>query len=279
MQVSIKYFLIVLVTAIAANMFAGYAGLNYLWTLLMGMGLPALVAWFMGRKSLTTNDWKPFLCFEAFAIVSSTIIEVVMLYFDTWGFTKSHGRFIGVNFLGAPIEEYIYWWMAPVLVGIIYITLRKVNKIEEFPPIIEAAIAWIATKSSTAMNASTSADASPYLEDDGVTVKNGNYKRGETKFPTWIWIQVLIVGLLIYLKQYFKGNWLTVLQTSLIFACVAFIGERHAIDYGFWAYNTQRVVGIFILNIPIEEYPMYFLSAIVECVIIDIVGRKYFNMR
>jgi len=279
MKIHVQYFLIILATAISSNMFAGYFGLNYLWTVLVGMGIPALVAWIVGRKNLNSDDWKVFIAFNIFSVISSTIIEVIMLYYDTWGFSNSHGRFIGINFLGAPIEEYVYWWMAPVLVGILYIIFRKLKTIETFPPAIESSLEYLGYISSVYMKSSKIKDETLYLENDGVVVENGAYSRGTKKFPTWIWIQIFLVAILIYLKRYFKGNWLTVFSVSFIFACVAFIGELHAIDYGFWVYNKQRMIGIYFLNIPIEQYPMYFLSAIFECMVIDIIGRKYFNLR
>lgn len=279
MNIHIKYFLIILTTAISSNLLAGFMGFDYFWTVTIGMGLPALVAWFVGRKNLNKDDWKIFLAFNLFSIVMSTIIEWIMLYYDTWGFTKAEGRFIGINFLGAPIEEYIYWWLAPMLVGIMYIIFRKLKEIDSFPPAIESSLEYLGYLGSVYMRTSKAPDATPYLENDGVIVENGSYSRGTKKFPTWIWIQVFLVAILIYLKRYFKGNWLTIGAVSFIFACVAFIGELHAIDYGFWVYNRQRMIGIFIFNIPIEQYPMYFLSAIFECMVIDIVGRKYFNLR
>ena len=279
MNILLKYFITLTITAISTNVIAGQIGLNYIWTVLIGMGLPALVAWFMGRKNLTITDWGVFFAFNVFSIISSTIIEIIMIHFDTWGFSNAKCRLIGINFLGAPIEEYIYWWMAPILVGIMYLVFRKIKEIDTFPPAIESAIEYLAYISSRYMNTSTSTDATKYLEGEGVSPNEGAYVRGAKKFPTWIWIQILLIAVLIYLKRYFKGNWLIVLQVSFIFACVAFIGELHAIDYGFWAYNKQRVLGIFIFRIPIEQYPMYVLSPMFECLVIDIVGRRYFKLR
>lgn len=278
MQTSIKFILTIIFASIAVNIFIGRMGFNYFWTIVAGMGLPTLIVWFMGRKNLDLSAWKSFITFNLFSIVISTIIEVIMLNYDTWGFSKAHGRFIGVNFIGAPIEEYIYWWIAPILVGMLYITLRKITQIDPVPPGIESSVEYLGYIGSAFMKSSNSADATPYLENDGVIVQNGSYVRGTSIFPTWMWIQILVVLVIFYLKKYFKGNWLTVFAVSGIFACVAFIGELHAIDYGFWVYNKQRVIGIFFFNIPIEQYPMYFLSAIFECVVIDIVGRKHFKM-
>ena len=273
----VKYFFTALITAIVSNLFAGYVGLNYVWSVLIGMGLPALVIWYSGMKEVSFQEWKPFFAFNIFSIISSTIIEIIMLKYDTWGFSNHHYRLIGINLFGAPIEEYVYWWCAPILVGITYVIFNKINKVEELPPVIEGAIAWLSSRSSYIMIKSVATDATEYLENEGVAVQEGNYLRGSVYFPTWVWIPIMIVAILIYLKQYFKGSYVKVFLTSLIFACVAFIGERHAIDYGFWAYNKQRVIGIFLFNIPIEEYPMYFLSAIFECVVIDIISKNFFK--
>ena len=283
MKNELVFFWSVFSIAVASNLYASAAQLDYMWSLVMGMGLPLLVAIIGGFKTLDRNDFKVLLAYEIIFIIPSTIIiEKVMLFFDTWGFSREHVRFIGINIFGAPIEEYLYWWIAPILVGVVYLVMRKGKETITVPPFVEKAFEVVAKAGSMAAQASTAPDRTEYIEDQaGVTKeRKGLFTvAGQSKYPTWIWIQVLVVAVILWLKHHFKGSWLTVALSSSIFAVVAFLGERHAITMGFWSYNANRMLGIFFLGIPFEEYIMYFASAISACLIIEIAGRRFFNLK
>lgn len=279
MNLQFKYFLLVFISAVSLNLYCSTAHLDYLSTLIVGMILPAIIALVAGFKNLDALSIKVIVLFELlFTIPVTIVIEKVMLYYNSWGFSKEHIRFIGINIFGAPVEEYVYWWCAPLLVGIVYMIMRKLKGFDEPPKFIEEAVKLLAEKLSKATQGSTTADRTDYIEDHSDVTKErpGLYSTaGETKFPTWVWMQVLTIATIMWLKHYFKGSWLTVMLSTGIFVAVALIGERHAIDMGFWSYNRNRMVGVFFFNVPIEEYIMYFTSAMSECLILDIAYRKF----
>lgn len=85
----LKYFIVVMFTAISANLYCASAKLDYMQSLVMGMGLPLTVAYIMGRKNFGMNELKTLISYELVFIIPTTIlIEKVMLYFQSWGFSK-----------------------------------------------------------------------------------------------------------------------------------------------------------------------------------------------
>lgn len=279
----LKLFSILMPVAILSNVYCVLAGLDYLWTLFVGMGLPTITAIISGYKLLNLNDFKVLAVYQTLFIIPMTIaIEKTMLYFNTWGFSNEHVRFIGLNVFGAPIEEYLYWWLAPIMLGFIYLVMRKNAPVNDVPNFIEDAFKLIATFGNKITQDISTKDNTEYIENKTGLIKNekGLFSiKGESKYPTWIWVQVLVIAVILWLRNYFKGSWMAVSLSTAVFVAVAFISELHAINMGFWVYNSNRMLGLFLFNIPIEEYVMYIASAISECMMLEIIGRKYFKLK
>ena len=126
-----------------------------------------------------------------------------MLKFDVWGFSNRVQQLSGYTFLSYPIEEFIYWAFCPGIVALSYMTLGKrfdkVLDVISYSKLISI-ISKIKFKSNSNIN---------YTNDNGT----GKYNSGN-KFPVYIWLQILIISSIIYMRRYYKGNWKAMLYTN-----------------------------------------------------------------
>ena len=107
-------------------------------------------------------------------------------------------------------------------------------------------------------------------------INGSQYKRG-VKFPVWIWVVIGIILLAALLYPHFKGSWKTVIASSLVFFSVAYPNELYSLSHGLWVYNQNRMIGPWVLGVPLEEWFMYFLSPMTGCMILSIVHKKIFG--
>lgn len=85
------------------------------------------------------------------------------------------------------------------------------------------------------------------------------YARGK-KFPAWLLIALPFVVLIKFVLPYAKGIcWKSMALTIVLFEIALFFVEHNSIMRGHWVYNTNRILGITIWNIPIEEPLIYYL--------------------
>ncbi|HNY31132.1 MAG TPA: hypothetical protein PKO15_09610 [Fibrobacteria bacterium] len=107
--------------ALGLNLSTVLLGTDYLWSVLLVFG--GVGAFFVasGWKHFTRRDVWVIVTLLVFSDVMTVVIEKLMIHFDVWGFSDRTYRLMGINFLGAPIEEFIYWWLCPVVVAFAYI--------------------------------------------------------------------------------------------------------------------------------------------------------------
>lgn len=266
--------------AIALNLAAWLLRLDYLWTVLFVMG--GMGAWFgLRARKVTREQWILVVVFSLFSAVMTTIIEQFMLHYDIWGFSRRHFRLIGITFLGAPIEEYIYWYLCPVLVALAYLVMGRVPiKAAKQKLLAEGAAAATAKVGTEIVEevAPKLAQGVHYVEDDPAAVIEdaGKYARG-LRFPGYVWLQVAIVGGIVLLWRHYRGNWKSLIWATILFIAVAYPNELLGLHNGFWTYNTQRLLGPWILGVPIEEWAMYTICPICSCMLLDFMDRILFH--
>ncbi len=85
--------------------------------ILWGISL-ALVKWSWSKLS---RSWK------TTAMVTATLVMGLQTWnewlsfnvYKAWGFSQAHNTLLGIHFLGAPVEEHLFWyafaWMVPFL--------------------------------------------------------------------------------------------------------------------------------------------------------------------
>lgn len=261
-----KAFLISIITALSLNFFAYQLSLDYLWSVILVFGGMTLLFSANAFKTFTKENWKLFSGFFIFSNICTLIVEIVMLKFDVWGFSNRVQQLSGYTFLSYPIEEFIYWAFCPGIVALSYMTLGK--KFDKVLDVISyskliSIISKIKFKKDSNIN---------YTNDNGT----GKYNSGN-KFPVYIWLQILIISSIIYMRRYYRGNWKAMLYTTLIFFFTAFPNELYALSQGFWLYNDNKLLGIYFFKVPLEGFMMYFISPICAAMILDISNRFFFK--
>ncbi len=261
-------FLLFSFLALILNFCVYYFKFDYLWSVLTVFGGLSLFFIINAVKTFTKDNWKLFSGFFIFSNICTLIIEIVMLKFDVWGFSNRVQQLSGITFLSYPIEEFIYWAFCPAIVSFSYMLLGK--KIDKFlNPIEYSKIMNFGFNFTKDKKNDSDID---YKNDSG----NGKYNSGN-KFPVYVWLQILIISSIIMLSKYYKGNWKSMIYTTILFFLVAFPNELYSISQGFWLYNDNKLLGIYIFKVPLEGFLMYFISPICGCMMLDVSNRILFK--
>jgi len=262
-----KSSILIILTAFVLNICAWHMSLDYLWSVFLVFGGVMFLLFINAAKEFTKDNWKLFSGFFIFSNILTLIIEIIMLKFDVWGFSNRGHDLSGITFLTYPIEEFIYWALCPGIVAFSYILLGK--KIEKFiNPIKFSRI----IQRISSLNFNTNDNNINYTPDDG----SGKYSSGK-KFPIYIWLQIILISTIIMLSKYYRGNKKAMMWTTLIFFSVAFPNELYALSQGFWLYNDNTLLGLYIFKVPVEGFLMYFLAPVCGCMMLDISNRLLFK--
>lgn len=262
--------LILCVAALVLNLIAVLLKFNYMTSVLFVMGGVSAIAVIYSFQFLRWVDFKSMGIFVFLSNVTTTIIEKLMIVFDVWGFSSSNAGLIGINFWGAPIEEYLYWWMAPVVVVTTYLAVCKRGnlkvKVENQLPILLdfGLLAAIFKFGSEKMEENSDKTDKVYLENQGVKnsddkTVNRKYERG-SKVPVWSFVVAFVLACLAFGYFFFRGSYKAVLATTLVFLLVAYPNELYSLYQGYWVYNNNKMIGVWVLWVPLEEWFMYTAS-------------------
>lgn len=261
-------FLVSLFLAISLNVLSVHFKFDYLYSVLSVLGGVSLAFFINSIKTFSKENWKLFLAFFLFSNLSTFLIEFLMIHFDVWSFSNRVQSLTGITFLNYPIEEFVYWSFCPIIVSLSYISFGKsLNKF--INPV---------TYTNFLKGFKTITDT---LKDDSKIryqkeSKNGEYESGK-KIPVYIWLQVIILAFIALLGNYYKGNWKALLYTIILFFVTAFPHEFYSVSNGFWIYNHNKMLGLFLFQIPLEGYLMYFISPICGCMLLDLFNKFFFK--
>ena len=261
-------------------------GLDYLWsTMFVFGGLSAiLTSSFVRYKKIGIVSWddvKLFFVFFMFSNISTLAIELLMLKFDVWGFSHRVYYLTGHMFIGAPVEEYVYWAFCPVVVALTYIGVSRSSKFKleaggtELPcPMWLLRIAeYLKYLQGFTQNPASSAKVD-YIEPtevDGTTYKQG------AKYPAYLGVQIAIIFTMLALASYYHGSRKSLAWTALCFLLLAFPHEYYTLTHGFWVYNSQKILGWYFAHVPLEGWVMYIISPVCGCMMLDFADKKLFN--
>lgn len=243
------------------NLVCLFLGTDYLQSVLLVFGTMSITLLSLAKYNFQTKDWKLFLGFILFSNTATIGLEVLMMKFDVWGFTNRTYNLSGILFLSAPIEEYVYWFFCPVIVVLSYLLYSKgETKGKAFfsYPLMKL-FSKLKLKGKDQIN---------YVDSN-----RGRYIR-DKKYPVYIYVQLTIILSILLMLKFFKGCWKPVYLTTILFFFTAFPNELYSIHQGYWAYNSNRMIGLYILNIPIEGWMMYFIAPVCASMLLNIIGRK-----
>lgn len=256
--------------ALVLNALAVLGGFSYQSSVVLVFG--GMVVFFATNawKVLSASDWKLFAGFFLFGTVATTLLEVFMMHFDVWGFTCRTHKLSGYAIFGAPLEEYEYWACCTAIVPLAYLGFSRRQGAMKVDPGFLVKLETIAGQ----LHLKAKQDPIPYVEES--EGDPGQFARG-ARFPVYICVQLAFVAAIAALVRRYHGNWKALVATMVVFFLVVFPNESYSIHQGYWVYNSQKMVGIYFLRIPLEGWLMYYLPACFACIVLDIADRDVFG--
>jgi lycopene cyclase domain-containing protein len=226
-------------------------------------------------KTFMKENAKPVIAFFVFSTITTTLLEIIFIKTDTWGFTKEFSSMIGYTLLGAPVEEYLFWEFCPlvVIITFLYYKQKKVESVlnEGWIDKAEKSLLTYVEKIKPV------ADKTPQSEyvDSEVVKKDGydTYSRG-SKVPVYTIFVVTTILAIFAMRKYFKGQTNEILFTAAAFFSVIAPFEQYALKHGVWVYNTQKMLGIEFYGVPVEEWAIYLACPIAGCLFITLFSKK-----
>ena len=91
--------------------------------------VPCLVFLTLSFQELKEN-WKQFLLVFLIFIPLTTAYEYLSLWLDIWNFNQSFHKLIGINILGAPLEEFLFWYGAGPFILSLYFYFNNLTKVK-----------------------------------------------------------------------------------------------------------------------------------------------------
>jgi len=159
-------------------------------------------------------------------------------------------------------------WAAIVPLAYLVFGKALAAPVKENPVLLAKLVGW-----ASKLHLQAKTDKNTYVEADD---KPGQFEEG-SKFPVYACVQLAILASIIALVRRYHGNWKALLSTVLVFFLTAFPNEAYSIHQGYWLYNSQKMIGIFFLHIPLEGWLMYFLPAVLACFMLDVANRMFFG--
>ncbi|MEN9354733.1 MAG: hypothetical protein RL318_2058 [Fibrobacterota bacterium] len=265
-------FVVTTVLALALNALAWFLKLGYLASVATVFGSVTVFLLVQSRRALLPSDWKLFAGFFLFSNLATLGLEKLMLGFNVWGFSHVSRYLTGYTWLGAPIEEYIYWAMCPAIVALLYL-LQGRTRVATLPDpgYLKPLVAFVEGLDKI----KAKSDDVKYVPDQSVDA-DSHYSAGKKRL-VYIWVQVAILSTILLLLRSFHGSWRNTFTTTIAFTACAFPNELYCLHAGYWVYNTNTLLGVFLWDIPLEGYLMYVLSPICACMCLDIANRKIFG--
>ena len=256
--------------ALSLNLAAASMKLDYQWAVVLLFG-GMLVFWAKTAwGGLERSEWKLFAGFFAVANLLTLVLELLMMRFRVWSFGDRTYHLTGWTILGAPLEEFEYWAGCAAIVPLSYLVLARRLK----PATVQPAFLAKVVKLASELHIQARTDSTDYVEENIGEV--GQFSAG-SRFPVYICVQLALLAAIIALVRRYHGSWRALMGATLCFFLVAFPNEFYSIHMDFWTYNSQRMLGIYFLGIPLEAWLMYYLPAVLACMVLDVADRRFFG--
>lgn len=95
-----------------------------------------------------------------------------------------------------------------------------------------------------------------------------SYQRGR-RYPAWALIAAPFLALTAFLATRAKGVSLkSLLLLVLLFEITVIVVEHNSVMIGHWVYNRNRILGLTVWGVPIEEPLIYYLFPPIMVVIV-----------
>jgi len=209
----------------------------------------SLPLFWMSRNDMSKSFLKAAGIFFVVSNIMTLIIEYLYVKTDIWGFSKAYQpNLVGIEVLGAPIEEYVFWAMAPLatISAFVYYVNYLPNR----------------NKSAIPEGIKLGAD---YVEDVQRDSSNRPlYNRGGSNIIYTLLIAfIAVLGAVLVFAVKGKLPWKGMLLATASFWALTMPFEQYAVINELWIYNIQKSLGYHLLGVPIEGWAMYNLAPLV----------------
>ncbi|MFH1258830.1 MAG: hypothetical protein ABII74_03295 [Elusimicrobiota bacterium] len=93
----------------------------YFWTVIIIFWIPSAFLYLFLRKKLDSLTKKAFWITVLILMPVTFAAEYIYLWADIWNFSENYDPLIGISIWGAPIEEFIFWFGAPIFFTLVYL--------------------------------------------------------------------------------------------------------------------------------------------------------------
>ncbi|MFW6221788.1 MAG: hypothetical protein ACOC4C_04915 [Fibrobacterota bacterium] len=98
---------------------------DYGWSIVIGFWIPVIILSVIVLPRQKQCMQKAFFATCLLLMPITIGFEYLSLYLDIWNFSEEHSSLWGYAILGAPVEEFIFWFGATPLCLLVYLFYRQ----------------------------------------------------------------------------------------------------------------------------------------------------------
>lgn len=227
--------------------------MTYAMSMLVLFWFPVLIMLAVNFKWLWDHELlKPFLYANLVMVIVAFFFEYVSIGMKVWDFSQEHHKLLGINVIGLPIEEFMFWFGATPFSILLFFSFYRILNFHR---------------------------------------KSRLCRRTEKRVivSTWAFLAIIFLPIAMHLhkainaqyaeikKQHGDENvfyWPAVLWTIALFWFTMIFVEHHSIVCGHWVFNAQRIWELYLWKIPIEEFIFYTLGPVFVVILLHFIELK-----
>jgi lycopene cyclase domain-containing protein len=102
---------------------------RYFWLYIWSFWVPILILLpILWRYMDAPTKKSLFISLVCISWPLSIVMEYVYLKLDVWDFSEAWDPLLGIKLFGAPIEEFVFWFGAPVIILLVYTGLDLLDR-------------------------------------------------------------------------------------------------------------------------------------------------------
>lgn len=101
---------------------------RYFITIFFVFWLPSFSMYFFLKNKISHLIKKAFWLNLLIWLPLTFAAEYLYLWLDIWNFSEAIDPLTGIEIFGAPVEEFIFWFGAPVFFSLLYLTFDYIDK-------------------------------------------------------------------------------------------------------------------------------------------------------
>lgn len=210
----------------------------------------------VARRIKSRRLLVPFLLTMFFFIILTSVVEVIVTHtLQIWTIPESSNDLWGIYFLDLPLEEFVYWYGTALYILTNYLFFVMVLEPQSDA---QSNAESIQVGSGTKKTRAWLYIAAPFILYPLLF-----YDPQRSQYPAWLFIPIPF--LIAMAAAFYAGilnrrdlNWRALILCVILFELILFPTEYVAVQKQFWVYNDNRILGLRVLGIPVEEPLIYY---------------------